>query len=277
MSSRLGPSASSSPVGSGRRARADGRMGLVLRVLLLVLVADVAGCAAGTSATTVESRTVAAGPARSVHVTLAMQPGNLQVRGGAGQLLDARFTYQPPAWKPTICYQVRSGHGELAVRQPHLKHVTSGHNTWDVKLSDRIPVDLAVTSGPGNATLGIRTLTLNTLTLVAGPGNVSVDAGSPFLRTLTVSTGPGNLSVDLAAPWTHSVTANINAQIGNTTLRLPAAVGVRVAVQGEAVVVAPDFTEQEGAYVNSQFGRSKVTVRVSLSAGIGNVVLATET
>jgi hypothetical protein len=252
-------------------------MNPVLLSLLLLFTGGIAGCAVpGNSATVVESHSIGAGSARSVHVELAMQPGNLQVGGGAGRLVDARFMYQPSDWKPTISYRVSGGRGELVVRQPQLQSVTSGRNTWNIKLSDRIPIDLDVTSGPGNATLSLRTLTLNTLTVAAGPGNMSVDAGSPALKTLTASTGPGNLSVNLIAPWKHDVTATINGGIGNTTLRLPKGVGVRVALQGEGHVAAPDFTEREGAYVNSEFGHSKVTVQVSLSAGIGNVVLATE-
>jgi hypothetical protein len=139
-----------------------------------------------------------------------------------------------------------------------------------------VPIDLDVTSGPGNATLSLRTLRLNTLTVAAGPGNVSIDAGSPPLTSLQVSTGPGNLTVNLIAPWTHTVTATIDGGIGNTTLRLPVEVGVRVAMQGEGFVAASGFTERGGAYVNSAFGHSKVTVTVSLRAGIGNVVLTTE-
>jgi hypothetical protein len=255
-------------------------MSLVSLALLFLLVGGIAGYEVATnpiasSPATVEHRSVQAGNARSAHVQLAMQPGNLQVRGGADQLLDARFTYKPSSWKPTVSYRVSGGRGDLVVRQPVLQSVTSGRNTWDVKLSDRMPVDMDVTSGPGNATLSLRTLTINTLTVAAGPGNVSIDAGSPSLKTLRVLAGPGNLSVNLIGPWKHNVTAIIDGGIGNTTLRLPAGIGVRIAVQGEGLVAAPDFTEQEGAYINSRFGHSEVSVRVSLSTGIGNVVLTT--
>jgi N-terminal domain of toast_rack, DUF2154 len=253
-------------------------MSLVPLALLLLVVGGIAGYeisnnSAGSGPATVESRSVAAGHARSVQVQLAMQPGNLQIGGGARHLMDARFLYQPSAWKPTINYRVGGSRGDLVIRQPRLQSVTSSQNTWTVTLSDRMPLDLNVSSGPGNATLGLRTLTVNTLAVDAGPGNVSIDAGSPSLKTLTVSAGPGNLSVNLIAPWKHNVAATINGGIGNTTLRLPAGVGIRVTVQGKGFVTAPDFTEQDGAYVNSAFGHSKVNVRVSLSAGIGNVVL----
>jgi hypothetical protein len=211
-----------------------------------------------------------------VRAELAMQPGNLQINGGSGRLMDARFTYKPAAWRPTVSYRVSGHRGSLAVRQRQLESVTNGQNTWNVALSDHMPIDLAVVSGPGNATIGLRTVTLKTLTVTAGPGNVSIDAGSPFLTSLTVSAGPGNLSVNLIAPWQHTVIATIKGGIGNTTLLLPTDVGARVDVQGPGLVTTTDFTEHGGAYVNAAFGHSKATVHVSLTSGIGNVVLKGE-
>jgi len=232
-----------------------------------------AGCGTSGNRTTVDSRSVQVGRATSVGAEITMQPGNLEVRGGAAYLLDARFTYRPAAWKPAINYRVSRGRGYLVVRQPRLQSVTNGTNTWDVRLSDRVPIDLAVTSGPGNAGLNLRSLALHVLTLSAGPGNVTVDAGSPSLTKLELSAGPGNLSVRLTGPWQHNVVATIQGGIGNTTLYLPSGIGVRVTVQGGGFVTAPNFSQQEGAYVNAEFGHSKFVVRVALTAGIGNVVL----
>jgi hypothetical protein len=106
-------------------------------------------------------------------------------------------------------------------------------------------------------------------------GNVTIDAGSPSLRTLNIKAGPGNLTVNLSAPWRHDVAATTDGGIGNTTLRLPATIGVQVAVQGMGQVTAPDFARQGDSYVNAAFGNTKVAVHVSLTAGIGNVVLTT--
>jgi hypothetical protein len=248
---------------------------IALFALVPLLFGGLAGTAVAAKPAKVEERSVQGGSARTVQVELAMQPGNLTIRGGANHLLDARFDYRPPAWKPRLSYTVSGTCGHLVVRQPRLQSVKSGRNTWDVRLTDRMPMDLNLASGPGNATLTLRSLTLKTLTTATGPGNVSIDAASPSLKTLKVSAGPGNLSVNLVAPWRHGVTATISGGIGNTTLQLPERVGVRVTVQGMARVDAADFTKQGTAYSNSAFGHSKVTVRVSLIAGLGNVVLTT--
>jgi hypothetical protein len=260
--------------------RVNRRVSLVLFALVLVLVGAIAGKEiannhTGNSPVTIESRSVNAGNASHVVARLMMQPGNLQIQGGVGHLLDARFVYQPAAWRPSVSYRVTGSRGELAVRQPHLQSVTSSQNTWNVGLSDRMPMNLEVTSGPGNATLSLRPLMLNMLTIVAGPGNVTIDAGSPSLRALKITAGPGNLTINLNAPWKHNVAATIDGGIGNTTLRLPTTIGAQVTVQGMGQVTAPDFARQGDSYVNAAFGNTKVAVHVSLTAGIGNVVLTT--
>ncbi len=256
------------------------RMSLMLVAAVLVLVGAIAGKEiannhTGNSPVTIESRSVNAGNASHVVARLMMQPGNLQIQGGVGHLLDARFVYQPAAWRPSVSYRVTGSRGELAVRQPHLQSVTSSQNTWNIGLSDRMPMNLEVTSGPGNATLSLRPLVLSTLTMVAGPGNVTIDAGSPSLRALKITAGPGNLTINLNAPWKHNVAATIDGGIGNTTLRLPTTIGAQVTVQGMGRVTAPDFARQGDSYVNAAFGKTKVDVHVSLTAGIGNVVLTT--
>lgn len=260
----------------------DRRVGLMVLALVLILVGVIAGYkvanrGTGSSAVTSESRSVQAGNASLVEAQLVMQPGNLQIEGGAGHLMDAKFVYQPAAWRPVVSYHVTGSQGGLTVRQPHLQSVSSSRNTWNIGLSNRMPMNLGVTSGPGNATLSLRPLILSSLSMVAGPGNVTIDAGSPSLRTLNLTAGPGNLTVNLSAPWKHDVSATINSGIGNTTLRLPASIGVQVAVQGMGQVTASDFANQDGSYVNAAFGTAKVTVHVSLTAGVGNVILTTGT
>lgn len=250
----------------------------LLNKTLLLLLASLllTGTSFADTARKVDSRSIEAGKATSVKVEFTMQPGNLQMRGGAAHLIDARFDYHPPAWKPVIRYDVSGTRGHLVVRQPSLQSVAHGRNAWDVQLSDRMPTDLLLATGPGNATLALRSLKLNTMTAIAGPGNMSIDAGSPSLRRISVSIGPGNLTVNLAAAWKHDLTANINVGIGNTTLRLPTKVGAQVTVRGTGRVSAPGFTKQHGAYVNASFHRSKVTVRASINAGVGNVILKGE-
>jgi hypothetical protein len=248
-----------------------------LLVLVPVLLGGLAGTAFAGHSAKVATPWVGAGKARSVRVDLTMQPGNLTIRGGARHLFDARIDYNPSAWKPTISYSLSGTRGHLVVQQPYLQSVQNARNTWDVRLADRMPLDLNVTSGPGNATLGLRSLKLGTLAVRGGPGNVSIDAGSPSLKRITALVGPGNLSVNLIAPWKHNVVAMINGGTGYVTLRLPEKVGSQVIVHSMGRIEAPGFTKRGSAYTNSAFGHSKVTVRVTLSVGIGIVDLKSGT
>jgi hypothetical protein len=263
------------------KRRVSNRKPLVPVMLGLLLAGGVAGCGVGSnpfdsSPSTVESRSVRVGTARSARVRVTMQPGNLTIRGNAHPLLDARFTYRPSSWRPALLYAVKSGRGDLIVSQPSLQSVKNGRNTWDLKLSNHVPIDLHVISGPGDAELNLRSLTLRTLSVAAGTGNMSIDAGSPSVRTVKVAAGPGSLSLNLVAPWKHSITATVDGSIGNSTLLVPSQTCAMVRVHSMGHVDAAEFTKRGEVYANSQCGRSKIAVRVSLAAGMANVVLKTD-
>jgi hypothetical protein len=62
--------------------------------------------------------------------------------------------------------------------------------------------------------------------------------------------------------------------VGHATIKLPQSVGVRATVEGGiGSVSAPDFQKDGDAYVNSAYGKSRVTVHVDVQGGIGDVHL----
>ncbi|HXM42212.1 MAG TPA: toast rack family protein, partial [Bryobacteraceae bacterium] len=73
-----------------------------------------------------DSRTVDLKGAKSVQVQVEMGAGELVMRGGAAQLMDADFRYRARDGKPEVQYDVSGSRGILNVRQP--SHHTIGNN-----------------------------------------------------------------------------------------------------------------------------------------------------
>jgi hypothetical protein len=205
-----------------------------------------------------EAQSVKLGAAKSVRVEIHMGAGELKVGGSAPDLLDADFTYNVPDWKPRVEYDVSNGEGTLTVEQPHATH-TGGHDTrytWDLHLSDKVPLSISVEQGAGRTELNLATLSLT-----------SVD----------VRIGAGETIVDLTGDYKNDVTARIRGGVGKATVKLPRDVGVRaVARGGIGAINAHDLIKEGGAYVNDAYGKSPVTVRVEVEGGVGeiNLVLA---
>jgi hypothetical protein len=201
---------------------------------------------------------VAVGDAESTKVSIAIGVGRLNVTGGAEGLLDARFEYNIPDWKPEVSYELDKGLGRLTIEQPStVVGATWPSNVryeWNLRLSDKVPMDLDVEMGVGRMDLDTRGLNL---------------------RHLKVDAGVGEGRIDLSGT-TADLTADIEAGIGKLKLLLPSDVGVRVEAEGGiGHVRAKGLTRDDDAWTNEAWGKSKVSVRVNVEGGIGEVEIET--
>jgi hypothetical protein len=202
-----------------------------------------------------ESLHIARGAAKSARVELKIGSGELKVAGGAAELADGTFSYNVSEWKPRVDYHVSGERGELTIEEPSGTHggLHDIKYTWDLRLNDTLPLDLDVEVGAGRSELIL---------------------GALSLTNLEVQMGAGEAIVDLAGDWKHDLDVHITGGVGHATIKLPQGVGVRVTVEGGiGSVSAPDFQRDGDAYVNSAYGKSRVTVHVDVQGGVGDVHL----
>ena len=203
-----------------------------------------------------ESQSVALGDAESVQVEISMGAGELDVTGGAQELLEAEFTYNVDELTPEVEYT----DGVLVVRQPErsgglpaLTGLSGYRNEWNLSLNDEVPMEMKVDVGAGITNLQLAGLSLS---------------------GLDVSVGAGETTVDLSGDWASDFNATIDAGAGQVRLRLPSEVGVRVVVDaGVGEIEAPGLTKDGNAYTNAAYGTSDVTLQIDIQAGIGKVIL----
>lgn len=231
------------------------RLALVLLVSLLL-----ASCAPGVTVGTLrtESQSVELGDAKSVRVEIDFGAGDLKLTGGAEKLLEADFNYNVARLKPEVKYT----DGRLVVRQPDtkglpvLRDIQDFRNEWSLSLNDGVPIDLRVNAGAGTGVLQLADLSLT---------------------RLDVSLGAGNYTVDLSGDWRRDLDVTIDSGAAGLTVRLPREVGVRVEVEpGPNIIEAPDLTKDGSVYTNAAYGKSQVTLQVTLEPGIGWINLEVE-
>lgn len=192
---------------------------------------------------------------KSVRVHLEMAAGQINVSGGSSKLMDGTITYNVPEWKPDMSYSVNDGDGSLMVMQPEQHGPTMGgpKYEWDLHFNNKVPLEMAVKMGAGDQRLDLADLQL---------------------RNLDVEVGAGNATIDLTGGWKQDVSADIQGGVGEVHVKLPRDIGVRVTVEGGlGSVEAPDFKRDGNDYVNDATGKSKNTIEVHISGGIGKVYL----
>jgi hypothetical protein len=202
-----------------------------------------------------ESRSVKLGDAKSVQVEVKMGAGDLKLGGGAKELLDADFTYPAPRWKPETEYSVRGARGTLEIRQPEGSGGPhrGGQYSWDLRLNNKIPLEMRVELGAGKADLSLGTLSLS---------------------KLEVNMGVGETVVDLTGDWKNDFQGKIHGGVGQATVKLPRDVGVRVRARGGIGEIRAGELKKDGdIYTNDAYGKSPVTLQVEVEGGIGQINL----
>jgi len=225
---------------------------IVFLSLLMILGCNPEDWEAGPPQTV--SQSVKLGEARTALVEINMPAGELSVGSGANDLLEADFTYPGPSAKPQVEYDVSAGQGRLTVRQPGSGHGRrNGRNTWNLHLSNKVPMALKVDQGAGRARLTL---------------------GGLSLSRLEVNMGAGETTVDLTGDWKNDLTASIKGGVGRATIRLPSDVGVRASAHGGiGAINVHGLKKDGGVYVNEAYGKSPVTINVQVEGGVGEINL----
>jgi hypothetical protein len=204
-----------------------------------------------------ESRSVELDKAERVRVELKMPMGEMDVRGGARQLVDAEFDYNVPAWKPDIRYRSTGSAADLAIEQQGPTSV-SGHakNRWDLRFNDSVPLDMRVECGAGEARLNL---------------------GRLSLRSLEIQMGAGTLRLDLRGTPTKDYSVRIRGGVGEATVYLPRDVGVSAIAGGGIGEVSVSGLHKDGdRYVNDAYDRAPVKIRLDIQGGVGSIKLIAE-
>ena len=212
---------------------------------------------------TTDAQSVELAGAKSVGVNISLGAGELVLTGGSDKLLDAQFTRNTGLLKPEVSYGTAGDRGTLSLRQPSengsVGQITSGRSwryKWDLKLNRNVPTDLNIDMGAGKINLTLAGMNLS---------------------SVKVNLGAGAGDIDLTGDWSRDLDVSLKGGVGSAHVHLPSKVGVKVDVEGGiGTVDAYGFQHTDNTYTNDMYGKSPVTVRVHIEAGIGAVNLELE-
>ena len=205
-----------------------------------------------------EDRTVDLEGAEYVVLDIEMGIGKLTVKSGSSSLMDAEFTYNVEEWAPVVEYHVKNGRGLLTITQPNAEGKSvpdDATNEWEFSFSDDVPIELNIDMGVGEARM---------------------DLGNLTLTDLSVDHGVGDLTINLEGKDTGDLNASIDGGIGSIAVVVPTSVGVRVDVDtGIGACRTNGLFKRGDALVNSVYGETDSTIRLSVDAGIGEITVET--
>lgn len=188
------------------------------------------------------------------NVALKMGAGEVQLSGGAQQLLQGEMTYNVPAWKPRVHTSSVGDQTSITIEQPaSVGGFGNVRYLWDLRLNDNALLDLKVDCGAGKTNLHLGDLTL---------------------RTLTVHMGAGEVDVDLHGTPKRDYDVDIAGGVGKAIVYLPTGVGIHAEAHGGIGSINVTGLEKHGNYYeNNLYDNAKVNVRLNVRGGIGEIQL----
>jgi hypothetical protein len=197
---------------------------------------------------------IASGSADHANVELDIGAGELKVSGGAPGLVDGSFQYNNNGFKPLVEDSVNGSHAVVTIRQnSHNNFGGNGHNTWDLALSNKAVLDLAIHCGAGQAELNL---------------------GDVVLRSLDVQMGAGQVDLDLRGTPKRDYEVNISGGVGQADVKLPQGVGIRADAHGGlGSIDVTGLTKHGDHYENDLYDKGKVNIRVTVDGGIGQITI----
>ncbi len=221
-----------------------------------------------------KTEVVELGDTGKVRVDVRIGAGELEIGGGAEELLEAEFRYNIADWVPII----EQNDDRLVIRQPNSQKIPIGDEVryeWDLRFNNEAPLDLKVDVGAGTGEFNLGDLQIERMEVKLGAGDITVDFdGNDTLQRLEMDVGAGKATLDLRGEWAYDVMVTIRGGVGETTLILPEDVGVRVEVaKGLGGINASGFLVDGSTYKNDAYGETEGTITVFIQAGIGQINL----
>ena len=275
----------------------------VLAALVVVALSS-AGCVARVGETQTLSEDVALEGAESVVARLESRSAEIDVAGGADDLLEAEFRFNVEQLEPVVEYDVSGSTGTLEVRESRTGSIFSlGDviNEWELRLGADAPIDLFVGSSSGHVELDLEDVDVEALEIDTSSGDawIGVDGDHPSLTSVKadtssgeviarlkgsyerlsevrVGTSSGDVEVDFAGTFQESIDVNVDTSSGDVIIVIPGDASARVTVETSSGDVSADGFVLRGDEYSLDGPSAGPTFEIEVDTSSGDVTLMIE-
>lgn len=278
----------------------------VIAVILVLLLATPSCSISNIEMKTIDEQTVTLNeplPSNlgATKLVFNMTGGEFNINPGSGLLVSGSIIYNVEQWEP----QFTRSNNDYEIKQISpfsfsgipTKDVI---NTWDLTLTNEIPLTLTIEGGASQNNFDFTGLQLTDLKITQGASETTVrfDAPNPMLMenfsfttgassadlyglgyanfsSMTFSAGAGDYTLDFTGALTRETTVNIKSTISNIRIVIPA--GMKAVIVNKGTV---SNINTEGTWMlNDDTYNTLVegyTLTINLEMAVGNVTLVHE-
>jgi hypothetical protein len=242
-----------------------------------------------------ESITVADPKTDETSVSLSFGAGELNLSGGAKNLVDGTALYNVEDLKPEV---IEDG-AEITIKQGNFEGIPPFEgmkNIWDLQLGSA-PMDLEISAGAYEGTFELGGLSLNSLIVNDGAAKVDLSFTEPNLvemsqfryttgasdvkleglananfDTFVFNGGAGDFTLDFSGDLQRDATVSIDGGLSDLTLIIPEGVNATVTIDSALADINFDDGWSQSGKVYTQEGEGP-TLTIVINMGAGNIVV----
>jgi hypothetical protein len=228
-----------------------------------------------------------------IQVDLSIGAAELNVTGGAADLVNGTVKYNVPSWKPSVSFE----DNHLVIKQKETefnglpgKQLT---NQWDLQLTNERPLKIDLNAGAYQGNLDLGGMNIIKLNVNDGASDTQIDFSEPnkgvmesfdynsgastvkltglananFDR-LNFSTGAGSYTLDFSGDLQKDENVRIDAGVSTIKIIIPAGTRAEIEVDGEMkdVNTHGTWTVESNKYSTKGSG-NVITIYVNMSLG----------
>ena len=215
--------------------------------------------------------------AQVVDLTINMAAGELNLTGGASQLVEGEIRYNVADWAPTInsgpsSVEITQGDNDTQIGVPLGDSIV---NEWDLQLGDETPLNLELNSGAYQGTVDLSGVPLRNLSIDDGASDAQVrfdslnpeemdsldyNTGASSVRlfglananfaSMSFNGGAGSYELDFSGTLQRDATVNVTAGVSSLRIVVPVGTAARVNVNSSVSNVTSEggWTQRGDTY-----------------------------
>jgi predicted membrane protein len=221
-------------------------------------------------------KNIESGKAKSVKTDIIFLAGTLNISSTSNSLCEGVYKYHRDYWKPEISYNEDSQIGYLKIKvtdEREEKRFDDSDNTeWNIALNKNIRNELKVKMLAGIANIDMQNCKIDGFDFEMLAGEVKIDLKNTSVPNFEFKALTGEAEIDLSGEWQNDLNAEIKGGVGELTIKLPSDKGIKLNISGGlGDIDAHGFSKHNKVYTNSLYGKTKESLYIDITGGIGNV------
>ena len=221
-------------------------------------------------------KSISMGKAKEIKTEISFTVGKLNINASSNQLTEGAYRFYIDKWEPVFSYNEENEIGYLKIKtideKGNRNFDDKDHSEWNISLNKHIKNDLTIKTIAGEGDIDLQDCNLKRFEFSMAAGDIKINLRNTSVPDLVFKAAVGSAVIDLSGKWNNDLNATMKGGIGELTLKLPSHTGIKLDIHGGlGETHAHGFRKENGTYTNSLFGKTKESLYIDFSGGIGNV------